>query len=278
MTAPDSTSAWDEVFIAAATRFRSRPVSEIRTAGSGVDHRQLQHWARQAAEELRSLAQLGPTAGGEKVPVAIMAAALGQRVTYRRQTFDGHLSPDNGGEIRIRVGTSSKRARFTIAHELGHLWIYQHAPRSHPSHGLSHAATERLCDAIAANLLVSDAHLSQLPRSPNLHALRQLAESAGVSNQVVVNQATRRWRWRCLLLDWTLQGDQWCVHSSAGGPWDGREWTMALEAISTPIRSQRCHLDLETPTGPRRMAAQIGSWSRTRLTTLLTPVGMPRAN
>lgn len=270
MAQNDPTSAWDAVFTAAAKRFRSRPKPGAHPKGPGADRKQLEKWALQAADDLRALTCTEQVAPSAPTPIVEMASVLGHQVVYRRQTFDGHLSPANGGEIRVRSDASPARTRFTIAHELGHLWLAEHAPPAHPGRGLSPVTVERLCDAVAGHLLLPAQHLSALPPIPNLNAVRDLAESASVSPQVVVNQATRRGRWRCLLLDWKLRS-RWSVEACAGGPWDASGWTMMPNAVSTPIRAQRCVLDVETQTGSQLMHAQIGSWSRTRLTTLLVP-------
>src|SRR4051812_10858832 len=85
------------------------------------------------------------------VNLSELAGALGvSRIEVRDDFGDGRLEI-SGREVVIvlQARASSVRRRFTLAHELGHLWVW----RSRVS-GLSPEAEEHFCNAFASELLL----------------------------------------------------------------------------------------------------------------------------
>ncbi len=101
-------------------------------------------------------------AGISKPPVFVQDCVLsvnGIRVHQERLVKDGYLIDfgDGEGEILVNSAASRRRARFTVAHELGH-WILHIKSRKkgdalcYP--GEAETEIERWCDAFAASLLM----------------------------------------------------------------------------------------------------------------------------
>lgn len=278
-------SEWDAHFAGAARRFLAgratgpptavgpRTSRRAQTADMSVRRltgREIDVWSDRIAGDLRVRAKLGEVDINTAIPIAALAEELGFGIVYHRQVFDGHLPPLERGEIVVRGDSSLERSRFTIAHELGHIWLRLF--KTGPAWGsmLDHRSEERLCDRVAANLLLPSEKLACLPPKPDVAALRAMAESAQVSMQVAAGQAVAVRRWRCLLVRWTLRGDKWCVDTQTGGPWRAKGWTLPSDAVAFPMTSPHFTVRVQTPEGPRKAPMQIGAWSRTRLTTLVT--------
>ncbi len=152
------------------------------------------------------------------------AATLGVRRVIRQAlqsgekgVVDGMLIPTNESYvIAINGNVSKSRQLYSLAHEVGHLVIHndpeckRHAKlenryRSGPQ-GHSDPEEERLCEAIAAELLMPEElfveELERLGRS--LSVVSQLAEQFQTS---ITSTAIRLWELiptPCLLVRWTL--------------------------------------------------------------------------
>lgn len=129
---------------------------------------------------------------------------------------DGRLVHCDGG-IEIHVcsrGTPSRR-RFTIAHELGHLWasraggVGAHVPRD---------AEERFCDAFAAALLIPRDWLSATAEggSEGLPALCRLARIAQTSISAMLLRLRDQLGWRGTLLRYRRESGEWRLASVVG--------------------------------------------------------------
>ena len=121
-----------------------------------------------------------------------VAESLGvKRVVMQPLPCDGYLRPldDSGYEIGISSSAPKTRQRFSFAHELAHAIIHQLVPetRSFANRNVflppGHESEERLCDRIAARLLMPREHFEQQLESVpfGLQCIEDLAGRFGVS-------------------------------------------------------------------------------------------------
>lgn len=279
---------WDAHFTAAARRFVASRDPSSRTSpaptrtGEWADRevpaqrrlrrQEIETWAPLIAADLRRRAGMPPTNDARALPVHELAARLGYQVVYSRQVFDGHLPALERREIHVRAGSPRVRSRFTVGHELGHIWLGGfERPATFPA-PFDAPSEERLCDAVAGHLLLPSGELVDIPARPDLAVVQALAESADVSLPVATARAVEVAGWRCLLITWRLHGEIWHVRSQIGGPWRARDWTLAASALTIPLRSRYRVVELATPQGRRSAVMQLGTWSRQSMTTLITDV------
>jgi hypothetical protein len=176
-------SEWDVHFAGAARRFLAgggtgsptdlgpRTSRREQTADTSVRRltgREIDLWSERIAKDLRVRANLGEIEIDTAIPIAALAGELGFGIVYHRQVFDGHLPPLERGEILVRGDSSLERSRFTIAHELGHLWLRLFEIRSAWGSKLDSRSEERLCDRVAANLLLPSEKLATEARRRGL--------------------------------------------------------------------------------------------------------------
>jgi hypothetical protein len=190
------------------------------------------------ASRVEEIAELAEAVADEHCPggrVACESIARANRITmsfgHYDSAFDGMLE-HRGGRFHIycnldRVGTAdSPRARFTLAHELGHYYIDEHrnalAAGAAPAHRSqceyeSPNLAEQEADHFAANLLMPAsrflARARQAPRG--LEGVRKLAEWFGTS----ITATALRWAncdiTPCAVVKWDWQGYSWKMLSSA---------------------------------------------------------------
>ena len=119
------------------------------------------------------------------IDLVAVAVALGVRdIAVADIVQDGRVEAVAGGfSVTLGAHTASLRQRFTLAHELAHIALADDdhlvAHRGAVAHG---AATERLCDAVAASLLLPRQwilSLADLP--PDMSSVSAVAERASVS-------------------------------------------------------------------------------------------------
>jgi hypothetical protein len=147
---------------------------------------------------------------------------------------DGRLETrGREGVIVVQAKAGRPRQRFTIAHELGHLWLQRANGRLPP---LDHEMEERFCNVFAAALLLPfdwarlQAHLYQ----PTLQALRSIADEANASLAcclIRLRACSADWR-RCTLVSWRWDDGAWRMASVTGMP---RE----LGGVTTVSRTRR---------------------------------------
>lgn len=147
-------------------------------------------------------------------PLSAYARALGVRAITTTVRDEGCVDFLHGDAvIGIRSGLSDNRRRFTLAHELGHVALY----RFETQHGMPiDFDVERLCDQVAAHLLLPDRWVLPLTATPwNLPALETYASQARVSVAALVNR----------LSDAGSAVSWYRFRSSTGGDW--RCWERA---------------------------------------------------
>ncbi|MCC6527553.1 MAG: ImmA/IrrE family metallo-endopeptidase [Polyangiaceae bacterium] len=102
-----------------------------------------------------SLAALFPILGVRKVRLAPMQLEGGLRA-----------APDGRYDIVVREDRAPTRRRFTIAHELGHLLFYQHAPVAKSEQKAqgrnAPLEEEQLCNVAAEELVMPEGHVQLL--------------------------------------------------------------------------------------------------------------------
>lgn len=135
---------------------------------------------------------------------------------------DGRLEQDgNTATIYLRNGLPDSRRRFTIAHELGHrLLLHPRAPAERYRRRLAGDAEERLCDDIAAALLlpsrwVAD-HFKAGPHS--LNTVRRLAATTGTSLSASLVRLCEVTKWHESLLRFRFVNDKWRLDAPAAVP------------------------------------------------------------
>ncbi|WP_037960062.1 ImmA/IrrE family metallo-endopeptidase [Streptomyces violens] len=137
-----------------------------------------------AATETRSVLGFTPN---EPLPYLILAVeragvtVLG--LPFQTENLDGFCAwRDSEPIIAVLSGTPGDRARFTVAHELGHLVL--HKP------GQTGSSVEAEADAFAAELLTPRSALAQvMPARPTLSALAMLKTQWGVSIKSLIRGA-----------------------------------------------------------------------------------------
>lgn len=104
----------------------------------------------------------------------------------------GHTKwSDAGPEIALQSNQKETRQRFTLAHELAHIYLGHGRDGDHP-HGQPFRDAkpeERLADAVAGHLLVPSLEVRRLREiTPTIADIRETATRLGVSQAVVVRQ------------------------------------------------------------------------------------------
>jgi hypothetical protein len=155
-------------------------------------------------QALRVLVESHRTAGDS---LETLARGLGvSRIVEQRMPYEGGLFKLPGGELVIKLNSESSfvRKRFTLAHEIAHLFLNT-IPAFRSTHRAD-AALERTCDMIAAELLMPTAEATEFIRelgSPSPEKLRAIASKYAVSMQAAAIRVRDGFRlWRCSIGMW----------------------------------------------------------------------------
>jgi len=106
--------------------------------------------------------------------------------------------------------------RQTLAHELAHLLIERgdssalpRASQNRQSYGGSYGSIEKLCDSVAAEILVPLHWIRDQTRGtrPSLNTLAKIAESAKCSHDYIAERIYSEALWECTFLIWQLDGN-----------------------------------------------------------------------
>lgn len=168
--------------------------------------------ARRAAREVCHDLGLDQTA---PVDVQRIAQQFGAKVVHRDVSGDGRLETRDGQLVIVaRRSTGSARQRFTIGHELGHIYLMRAELR------LNRQDQERFCDAFAAALLLPTPWLQrEADEHPQtLEALRSIAGRAEVSLACALIELTREASWNRMLLRWRFDEGAWRLFSTTSVP------------------------------------------------------------
>jgi hypothetical protein len=159
-----------------------------------------------------------------KASLDAICEALGFEVKYRTQIVDGWLPDPWGSTIYIRDDVVGARSRFTLAHELAHVWM---ARETHLLSGLGldelcWQDEEKVCDAAAAALLLpADTVKRVVGKEPHLRPLMHLAAAMEVSLPTAVNRVSDLGHWHCLLIEWERIERGWIARHTSGSRANG---------------------------------------------------------
>jgi hypothetical protein len=136
------------------------------------------------------------------IKLAPLARLMGAQLDYNDRTSLGQEEAAirfSDGQLVLWVSRSRfenvrtrKRARFSIAHELGHLLMFRMLGAEFLNHSeadaTSYALTERLCDFAASQILMprSLLHTAARERAFTASGLRSLEDLFGVSSQALL--------------------------------------------------------------------------------------------
>lgn len=173
--------------------------------------------------------------------------------------------------IHLRRDLNPRRRRFTLAHELAHrVLAHPQAPAVAYRRAGDGDDEERLCDQIAASILMPDDWTRRLARRPqNLSTLRLMSERAQVSLSAALVRSRETNHWRKSLLRFSLDQGRWRFQGAFGVPiqWHRkiRSAPTTHDAISVmPIRKDwDCQLPLRAAEHELIAPAQIDRWRHT---------------
>lgn len=132
-----------------------------------------------SGELIEDAARLAAAFPGEPPPLRKMAQQVGIRRIELADRLPGEalLMPQRRGEgfvAIVRRGNSPARQRFSLAHEIAHAMLHNHGIAS--SVGCEDPSVERLCDRIAAELVVPRRLLDDAARPLSLQTALDLAD------------------------------------------------------------------------------------------------------
>lgn len=181
----------------------------------GASRRELRRTAEALADSLRTLA-----AAPWPVHLHSVARQLGVTSIERAPMLEDGKTWWDGDLVRIRLRADRSRARqrFTLAHELAHVALSHRADAPFHRAPWDHSQEERLCDLVAAALLMpAELIAERFPPGPvGLRQLREFAAAGDVSLAACVlrvNTLTRRHL--CLIRADAVQRE-WRVISATG--------------------------------------------------------------
>jgi hypothetical protein len=161
------------------------------------------------------------SAGGPPVDVEQIAWRMGvDEIVLSAIVGDGRLECREGKtSIYVQVRAGQARRRFTIAHEIAHLWLQENR-RDYPGAPGGGHEEERFCNAFAAALLMPPSWVRERACAgpSTLDNLDQIASNAKVSLAACLLQLRRFAGWQTSLLNWTWDRGNWRLWSTAGLP------------------------------------------------------------
>ena len=176
---------------------------------------------------------------GGPVPVDLeqIAASLGVTEIVATDMVEDGRTTSSVGRLRIelRADRPSTRTRFTLAHEIGHILIDGDESVARRTHALETDAIEKLCDRIAASILMPRDWIStySLRDRYNLSLIRLIAHKADVSLAAATVRLAEVSDRTCVLLRWQRAPSRWVVIGQAAVP---RQYSGGIQA--TPETSE----------------------------------------
>lgn len=112
---------------------------------------------------MNAVAELG---GAVPVDLERITEALGVTEVVRTPMVEDGRTTWGGGRpsIELRGDRSAQRSRFTLAHEIGHILIARDEAVARRTHQLEGDDVEKLCDWIAASILMPRRWIAQYAR------------------------------------------------------------------------------------------------------------------
>lgn len=186
----------------------------------------------------RLVRAVGGLAGNVPVDLTQLASALGVSEILRTSMVeDGRTTWERGKpRIELRADRSRQRSRFTLAHEIGHILLARDETVAHRTHQLEGDDVEKVCDWIAASILMPRDWIETYARRDryNLSLLRLVAHKADVSLAAAAVRIAEVSGRTCILLRWQRGPTRWLVVGQAAVP---KEYSGGLQA--TPDTSAR---------------------------------------
>jgi Zn-dependent peptidase ImmA (M78 family) len=159
------------------------------------------------------------------VDVEDLASRMGvESIRNAQMIEDGRLEQDGTtATIYLRDGLPTGRRRFTIAHELGHrLLLHPRAPAERYRRRLAGDAEERLCDDLAAAILLPRQWVgAEFHAAPHrLNTVRRLAAVTETSLSASLVRLSEVVNWPESLLRFKFVNDRWRLDAPAAVPFD----------------------------------------------------------
>lgn len=217
------------------------------------------------------------------VDIQGLAKSLGIRLSENVNLIeDGRVDvSEEGISIELRAGLSQVRRRFTLGHELGHLILpcpgRTLTARRSPWH---HSDEERLCDEIAAALLMPRSWLQARYQSRvhNLSTIRHLAHQADVSIGAALVRLKELFAWPESLLRWRFEEGRWRFIAGAGIPpalhGEVRSAERTSEVLTAAGRSRRdrnLRIPIRIGSDSLDLASQVSVLGRSAVVLTLLP-------
>lgn len=170
----------------------------------------------------RVVSAVGQLVGGVPADLEQIARALGVTEIVRTSMVEDGRTTWSGGRPRIelRGDRSPQRSRFTLAHEIGHILIARDGTVARRTHRLERDDIEKLCDWIAASILMPRPWIADYARRERytLSLLRLIAQKAGVSLSAAAVRLAEVTDRTCMLLRWQRGPNRWLVIGQAAVP------------------------------------------------------------
>ena len=167
------------------------------------------------------------------IDLEVVASRMGvEQIRDADMAEDGRLEQDGRrAVVYLRHGLSHGRRRFTLAHELAHrALIHPNAPAIAYRRAGSDDE-ERLCDEIAAALLMPRGWMQSLNGRPqNLSTLRVISERGQVSLSAALVRSREVNHWRKSLLRFSLDQGKWRLQGASGVP---IEWHRSIRSATS---------------------------------------------
>ena len=154
---------------------------------------------------------------------------------------DGRLvQSSDRAVVHLRRDLHPRRRRFTLAHELAHrVLAHPQAPAVSYRRAGNGDNEERLCDQIAASILMPDDWTRKLAaRSQNLGTLRLMSERAQVSLSAALVRSREINHWRKSLIRFSLDQGRWRFQGAFGVPIDWHRRIRSAPATHDAIDSR----------------------------------------
>lgn len=189
------------------------------------------------------------------IDVEALAVQMGiDSIANATMVEDGRLEQDGTtATIFLRTGLSDSRRRFTIAHELGHrLLLHPRAPAERHRRRLAGDSEERLCDDLAAAILLPRSWvLAEFRGAPHrLKSVRRLSAMTATSLSASLVRLSEVAGWSESLLRFRFTNGKWRLEAPAAVPYD-------------------VHGQIRTTTGTSEVLAAVGARTRSDVRTEL---------
>ena len=201
-------------------------------------NRRRRHYPPMSSERRQDIADLAQAVSGEYCPKGLVDPALvaeENRISTSfgayGNSFDGMLEYKDGsfhifGNLDRLRQPDSPRARFTLAHELGHYYIDSHrntlSSGSAPSHLSrcefeSSQPAEQEADHFAANLLMPEKRFRKSGKGivTGFASILRIAEEFGTSLTSTAVRYVSLDVFPCVLIKWHWRGYRWKCFSSS---------------------------------------------------------------